>query len=553
MSALKLALVGGGAKSQSILARVATARMIRNRFGGSPVSSGLKIDLFEPIGAGSTWLNGQGYTDGRQTLCTSPFRDVTFTGGAFKLDEATPPTGEYQDATFMRELRSQFSFQAFLDSGSAGDAIGFNAWVDADLPPVHHKVFGGYLSWVCSKSMGLLEADGTLFHHSVETISREPDGWYLHCDNRATYGPYAGVVHSGVGKPVVRNQDFELRRLDAGGIDAGLIAPDDIPSYGGQKQLIDLMGYWSDRDQTIKRLVMAVESDGRSAHVSIIGDGGAAMAVAMDLVGSDLDCDVKIIGRRPAPEYRVRNIFADRYYGNDELWQALSIAERNGFARYYGSGSVWFENVDALQKSQRVVHVGREAKIVAFFGPQIVVTLSRDGAPFFTDLVIDCRGYDPKTAFIRMLGGSASVLGASVESIIEVHRRSFVYETVVNLAKTDRSGFMDQRKFEFVLETLSGTLYDCCFSPSFEVRNPWRCLAGDPEGYARRFTPDLSVYDARSLIRVACDALYDLCGESEFPEGLHAPNFASIKGPAASNLMALGWVGRHITAKYGLI
>jgi hypothetical protein len=37
---------------------------------------------------------------------------------------------------------------------------------------------------------------------------------------------------------------------------------------------------------------------------------------------------------------------------------------------------------------------------------------------------------------------------------------------------------------------------------------------------------------------------------SGVPEGLHLPTFGAIRGPAANNLMALGWMTDQILQKY---
>jgi hypothetical protein len=71
----------------------------------------------------------------------------------------------------------------------------------------------------------------------------------------------------------------------------------------------------------------------------------------------------------------------------------------------------------------------------------------------------------------------------------------------------------------------------------------WRFATMLPAGLSAHFTPG-----NQAAVRANMD--YSLCVGPPFPPAFHVPMHASIQGPAAPNLMGLGWISDRILSRY---
>lgn len=126
-----LIVVGAGAKAAAIATKAHTI----NELGLGPIN----LTIVEATEMAATWSGVNGYTSGGEFLALTPAKDVGFPYQS--VDELG------QDGFAIDDAMSQFSWQRYLISKK-----GYARWIDAGSPPVQHREYGRYLTWVLSRA-----------------------------------------------------------------------------------------------------------------------------------------------------------------------------------------------------------------------------------------------------------------------------------------------------------------------------------------------------------------------------------------------------------------
>ncbi len=160
-----LIVVGAGAKA----AGIATKVHILNSLGLAQLS----ILVIEGTEVAASWKGRNGMTSGEEPLAVTPIKDVGF---PYQSHVEFGEAGEAIDASL-----AQFTWQQHMISKRR-----YARWVDAGSPPVRHRDYGEYLTWVLSRATEGVE------HLSARvtqvTLERRSAGWSRPRGRRASPG-----------------------------------------------------------------------------------------------------------------------------------------------------------------------------------------------------------------------------------------------------------------------------------------------------------------------------------------------------------------------------
>jgi mycobactin lysine-N-oxygenase len=233
--------------------------------------------------------------------------------------------------------------------------------------------------------------------------------------------------------------------------------------------------------------ILSLLQNDPAPSVAIIGAGGTAAAIAHWFVREQItDIPVTVIGREATLFIRTSTPFEDRLFSDEAAWAALAPHVREAFVARLTRGVVWDYVLHRLGGANNIQYRSAD---VRHFAPTGAPTPS--STPPAIMAVLD-HPPDPKAPAPATPPAPVGFLSAAV----------FVYAR----------GF-DAWGFTRLLPT---------------------ALAGQ---LANRAT-------------VMGNIDYHLCVGAPFPGGLHVPMLASIQGPAAPNLMALGWMSDRILRRY---
>jgi len=238
------------------------------------------------------------------------------------------------------------------------------------------------------------------------------------------------------------------------------------------------------------------------SSVAIIGAGGTGAAIAHWFIRTGITAvPITIVGREPTLYARHPGPFEDRLFTDEDAWSRLAGHVRDEFVRRLTSGVVW-DYVLRNLVSDNIVYECYEAKRFVPRGPGL------GGLP--AELAVELHHpQDPADVQRR------NILQAVGQMLSPA--RPAVPATSLNA-----SVFIDARGFDrwwFVDRLLSSSALKSHF---VEANRP----------------------------SVLVDVDRSLAVGGNFPPGLHVPMLASRQGPAASNLMALGWMSDRILGAY---
>lgn len=256
---------------------------------------------------------------------------------------------------------------------------------------------------------------------------------------------------------------------------------------GGNARVFDGKAFWLQRPQIVRMLQLDWDPS-----VVIIGAGGTAAAIAHWFVRQGIShIPITIIGREPTLYVRHPSPFEDRLFTDSVAWDALADHVKDAFVTRLTRGVVWdyvLRNLDAENLSYES------------FDAQQFVPLATPVPPGLPP-ALQVELHDPP-------GPAPGVPTRGVQ-------------------RREAAVFIDARGFDawWFVSGLMGS----SFSHSHFSSRP-AVLAG---------------IDFSLAIGPMAAA-----GRSAFPPGLHVPMLGSRQGPAASNLMALGWMADRILSRY---
>jgi mycobactin lysine-N-oxygenase len=157
-----LLIVGAGAKAAAISAKI----HVINQLGLGPLS----VTIVEKTEPAASWLGRNGMTSGEEPLAIPPIKDVGFPYRSSRQFGAR--WGDAIDAGLL-----PFTWQRYaVEQGT------YAAWVNRESPPIRHRDYGAYLSWVLARATeGIAK-----FHGRVERVvlAADSDGWEVEVTDR---------------------------------------------------------------------------------------------------------------------------------------------------------------------------------------------------------------------------------------------------------------------------------------------------------------------------------------------------------------------------------
>ena len=348
-AAADLVIVGAGAKAAAIAAKVDAI----NRLGLGPVS----VTVVEKSVPAASWLGRNGMTSGEEPLAIPPIKDVGF---PYQSRRQFGAAGDEIDAALL-----PLSWQRFaIERGE------YAPWVNSGAPPVRHRDYGEYLTWVLERA-----TEGVrIYRGRVTGIEPDPggEGWEV-----------AVAERGGTGDP----ERHRGRALLLTGPGVHRAFPHD--SAVGER----IFHCDSSRDEFDR------VPEGRPVEIAIVGGGESALSALVFLRA--LRPRARITVYTPTlPMSRGESFLENRVFADpdDVGWERLDLQMRRDFVRHCDRG-VFDAGVLASIAGDRAcsfvtgraVHVaaapGGEGVLLEYESPDGVVA-----APH--DFVVNCTGFD---------------------------------------------------------------------------------------------------------------------------------------------------------------
>jgi len=341
-SVIKLAVVGGGPKAAALAAKAdALARTSGSRFA---------ITVFEPLEIGANWAGNEGYTDGRQPLCTPSERDIGF-----------PYRSGASADLFLME---HYSWPRYCVENRT-----YSRWVDKGCQPASHSVFSAYLKWVVGKSTA------EVVRAAVVRATVQRGMWKLTVKqgkSTTTWDEgFDGLVITGPGPP---------RR---------------VPGIVKHRDVFDGRSFWLNRESIKARLRPGTPE----TQIVVIGGGGAAAAILAWLCRNGFgDNETQLVADQAALFSRGESVFENSIFTNDNLWKKMSIENRNAFFERLNRGVVWNSVMSELEKYEQLSLVeGRAVDVRAGKRKELKVLVHHGNATrslLPCSMVVDASGFD---------------------------------------------------------------------------------------------------------------------------------------------------------------
>jgi mycobactin lysine-N-oxygenase len=341
-----LIIVGAGAKAAAIATKVHTI----NELGLGPIN----LTIVEATEVAATWSGVNGYTSGSEFLALTPAKDVGFPYQS--VDELG------QDGFAIDSAMAEFSWHRYLIARK-----GYARWIDAGSPPVQHREYGRYLTWVLSQARsGIthlrgraleLDAAGGQEHWSVE-IETEDGRQCLQAPALVLTGP--GIHRDLHHDPAIAHRIFHCDS---------------------------------------RRPELAKIPTDRRCEIAIVGGGESALASVLFLLGFRPDVHLTVY-TPTLPMSRGESFLENRAFSTPDAisWEALSLQARREFVKQCDRGVFGPDGLASIAYDERCSFIaGRVVHLVAADGDRRVRIEydSTDGPGVAEhDYVVNCIGFD---------------------------------------------------------------------------------------------------------------------------------------------------------------
>lgn len=362
-----LVIVGAGPKAMAIVAKASVLAAMG--FDVPP------IHVIERTAIGANWSGAAGYTSGRQPLGTSPEKDIGFpyhsTCWGHDLAEA------------INAGMTRFSWQNFLVANDQ-----FSDWVDRGRPAPEHQQWARYLQWVATGARARFQ----LHHGEVRHVSLEGDHW------RVTYAdPTDGHVTTLAGLGLVMTGPGRV------------MLPPSVPTH---PRIFTVETFWR---------AYAMFQELEDAHVTIVGTGETAAAIAMGLVRpgkADLRIDIVSplgMAYSRGESFRENRVYSDPVQGN---WGLLTPQHRRDFIKRTDRGVFSQAATRLLDHAENIeIVAGRMASLQVDAADHLVLELEYNDArqTMGCDFVVLATGADQLIGLNDLLDDAACqrILAAS--------------------------------------------------------------------------------------------------------------------------------------------
>ncbi len=341
-----LIIVGAGAKA----AGIATKVHLLNSLGLASIS----VKVIEGTEVAASWKGRNGMTSGEEPLAVTPIKDVGF---PYRSHVEFGEVGEAIDAAL-----SSFTWQQYLISKRQ-----YARWVDAGSPPVRHRDYGEYLTWVLSRATeGVEHLRGRV---TQVTLDEAGERWVVEAEEDGGTSRHTGAALVLTGPGIHRAFPHEP------GVAARVFHCD---SKRGE----------------FARIPADVECD-----IAIVGGGESALSATMFLRGLRPRCRFTIYTPM-LPMSRGESFLENRVFSNPDTveWEALDLQTRRDFVKHSDRGVFDPPSLSAIAYDERCRFVTGRVTDVGAAGSGEGVRLEYEspegGVSREHDYVANCTGFD---------------------------------------------------------------------------------------------------------------------------------------------------------------
>ena len=337
-------IIGAGPKAVAVAVK---AHVLRSSGYRAP-----EITIVESLAVGNNWRRTGGWTDGRQSLGTSPFKDIGFPYEADRIIAERPV-----DAAMF-----EFSWGSYL--GKTGQ---YAKWVDRGSPSPTHNEWAMYLEW----ALALTETE-------------------------VIFGDVISIGRSFFGQ-------FEIEVAHQGTVSSDSVM---ITGSGRGDELLasscmSVPEFWAIRSK---------DESFTDRSVIIVGSGETAASITRCIVERSRPSDLIIVSPTETIYSRGESYLENSFFTDPSEWYKIGEAQRRHFIKRTDR-AVFSQDVQSLISSQGV-HRHIQGRVVGVeSSPAGLVAEIRNAESgssstyIDTDFVIDARGGNPLW-FEELLTGS---------------------------------------------------------------------------------------------------------------------------------------------------
>lgn len=347
-----LLIVGAGAKAAAIAAKVDTV----NRLG----LASLSLTIVEKTEPAASWLGRNGMTSGEEPLAIPPIKDVGF---PYRSGRQFGAPGAAIDAGLLPYSWQRYAIESEL----------WAPWINSGSPPVRHRDYGEYLSWVLSRATtGVTLLSGRAV---AVDLDRDRCRWEVELDAPAAGAGDAGVPTRLAGRALL------------------LTGPGVHRSFPHDPAAEPRVFHCDSRREEFGRIPEDAE-----ASIAIVGGGESALSALVFLRAFRPRARIAIytpmLPLSRGESFLENRVFADP---DDVGWASLDLESRRDFVKHCDRGvfdlTVLGRIADDAHCSfvtGRAVHVGAGAGRgveLEYETPEGIATAAHD-------YVVNCTGFD---------------------------------------------------------------------------------------------------------------------------------------------------------------
>ena len=342
-----LIIVGAGAKAAGISAKV----HILNTLG----LTNLSVKVIEGTELAASWKGRNGMTSGEEPLAVTPIKDIGF---PYQSHIEFGEAGEAIDAAL-----AAFTWQQYMIAKRR-----YARWVDAGSPPVRHRDYGEYLTWVISRATeGVEHLEGQVVQ---VTLDSEGERWIVEVEEDGGRSRHAcsALVLTGPG----------IHRA--------------FPHEPGVAERV----FHCDS----KRSEFARIPEDEPHDIAIVGGGESALSATMFLRGLRPRCRFTIYTPM-LPMSRGESFLENRVFSNPDVveWGSLDQQTRRDFVKHSDRGVFDPPSLAAIAYDDRVRFVtGRVTDVASSAnggeGVRVVYESPEGTVGGEHDYVANCTGFD---------------------------------------------------------------------------------------------------------------------------------------------------------------
>jgi len=345
-SEVDLLVVGAGAKATAVAAKVDAM----NRLGLAEIS----MSVIERNTPAASWLGLNGMTSGEEALAVPPIKDVGF---PYRSYRQFGEHGDEIDAALLPVSWPRYAIERRT----------YAPWINSEAPPVRHRDYGQYLSWVLERATEGIE----LFGGEVTGIALEDGRWAVDVADRA--------------RPTDPERHLARSLLLTGPGTHRVLphAPEAAP------RIFHCDSPRSDFERV---------PEGRELEIAIVGGGESALSALVLLRARRPQARITVY-TPTLPLSRGESFLENRVFADpdDVEWSELDLQIRRDFIKHCDRGcfdSRVLERISGDEQSRFLT--GRAVHVAADGDDGILLELERPGGmvtePY--DYLVNCTGFD---------------------------------------------------------------------------------------------------------------------------------------------------------------